>query len=59
MAAAASPGGQVGTLPQYTFIEGTAILLDPAGLLYAAIRAGNLLAFRDGTDVVGHAALSN
>ncbi len=42
-----------------TFTEGTAILLDPAGALYAAIGAGNLRAYGQGTDDVGHAALAN
>jgi hypothetical protein len=48
-----------------TILEGTAIYADPAcgttgaALLYQAIGAGNLLAFRDGTDNVGHQALSN
>jgi hypothetical protein len=37
----------------------TVLLLDPAGALYAAIGAGNLRAFTDGTDTVGHAGLSN
>jgi hypothetical protein len=35
------------------------ILLDPVGALYAAIGAGNLAAWIDGTSKVGHAALSN
>lgn len=42
-----------------TWLAGTAIMLDPAGPLYAAIGAGNLRAFVDGQDNVGHAALSN
>jgi len=42
-----------------TFLSGTAIVLDPAGPLYAAIGAGNLAAWADGTSNVGHAALSN
>lgn len=53
-----------------TFIAGTAIYLDstapgstPTGAqqLYTALVAAgaNLVAFRDGTDNVGHAALSN
>jgi hypothetical protein len=41
------------------YIEGTAIVLDPAGALYAAIGAGNLRAYVQGQDEVGHAALSN
>jgi hypothetical protein len=42
-----------------TFLEGTAMLLDPAGQLYTAIGSGNLRAFAQGTDDPGHAALSN
>jgi hypothetical protein len=42
-----------------TLIKGTAIMLDPAGPLYTQIGAGNLRAFVDGQDNVGHAALSN
>lgn len=42
-----------------TFLPGTPLWLDTAGPLYAAIGAGSLTAFRDGTDAVGHAALSN
>jgi hypothetical protein len=42
-----------------TFIAGTVIVADPAGVLYTAIGAGNLRAFIDGTDDVGHAALAN
>lgn len=42
-----------------TFLSGTAIVLDPAGPLFAAIGAGNLRAFAQGIDDVGHAALSN
>lgn len=38
---------------------GQVIWADPAGELYTAIGAGNLRAFRDGTDDVGHAAISN
>ena len=34
-------------------------MLDPAGSLYAAIGVGNLMAFRDDSDNVGHAALAN
>jgi hypothetical protein len=41
------------------FLSGTAIVLDPAGPLYAAIGAGNLAPWADGTSSVGHAALSN
>lgn len=42
-----------------TYIKGTAIVLDPAGPLYTLIGAGNLRAFVDGQDTVGHAALAN
>jgi hypothetical protein len=34
-------------------------MLDPAGPLYTLIGAGNLRAFVDGQDTVGHAALAN
>jgi hypothetical protein len=37
----------------------TEIILDPAGPLYAAIGGGNLAAWAQGTDDVGHGALSN
>jgi hypothetical protein len=39
--------------------EGTAVVLDPAGPLFAAIGAGNLRAYVQGTDDVGHAALAS
>lgn len=42
-----------------TLIKGQVIMLDPAGSLYTAIGAGNLRAFVDGQDTVGHACLSN
>lgn len=42
-----------------TFIAGTAIVLDSAGPLFAAIGAGNLRAYVQGQDDVGRAALSN
>lgn len=42
-----------------TWYEGQLIWADSAGKLYAAIGSGNLRAFTDGTDAVGHAALSN
>lgn len=42
-----------------TFTEGQAILLDPAGPLFTAIGSGNLRAYMQGTDDVGHGALSN
>jgi hypothetical protein len=47
-----------GLWPQ-TFIQGTAIVLDPAGPLFTAIGAGNLRLFTQGVDDVGHAALAN
>jgi hypothetical protein len=34
-------------------------VLDPAGSVYAAIGAGNLRAYVQGQDDVGHVALSN
>lgn len=54
----ASVSAGYGVFPQ-TFIAGTAIILDPAGALYGAIGAGNLRAYVQGQDDVGHAALSN
>jgi hypothetical protein len=36
--------GEYGSASGVTFIKGTPIVLDPAGVLYAAIRAGNLRA---------------
>ena len=47
-----------------TFLAGTAIYADSsgtgaAGALYTAIGAGNLRAYVQGQDDVGHAALSN
>ena len=55
----AQGAGEYGSNGGTTWIKGTVIEADPAGALYAAIGAGNLTAFRDGTDAVGHAALSN
>ena len=62
----APPGGQLGTIPQFTFLAGTAIYADSSGgtngpcQLYAALGgSSNLMAFRDGTDAVSHAAISN
>ena len=54
----ASVSAGFGYFPQ-TFIAGTTIVLDPAGTLYAAIGAGNLRAYVQGQDDVGHAALAN
>ncbi len=48
-----------GPLWPTTYLAGTAIVLDPAGPLYTAIGAGNLRAFTQGTDDVGHQALAN
>jgi len=48
----------IGYFPQ-TFVKGTAIVLDPAGAVFAAIGAGNLRAYTQGTDDVGHGALAN
>jgi hypothetical protein len=65
VAASAPPGGQAGPMPQVTFQPGTVIYADSsagssgAQQLYAAIGAGNLRAWIDGQDNVGHAALSN
>lgn len=42
-----------------TFIQGTAIVLDPAGPLFTAIGAGNLRAYVQGQDDRGGAALSD
>ena len=43
-----------------TYLAGTAILLDPAGSLYAALNgAGALRPFTDGQDTVGLGALAN
>lgn len=54
----ASVSAGYGVFPQ-TFIAGTAIILEPAGALYGAIGAGNLRAYVQGQDDVGHAALRN
>lgn len=43
----------------FTYKQGQVIMLDPAGPVYAAIGAGNLRAYVQGTDDVGHAAISN
>jgi hypothetical protein len=42
-----------------TFLAGQAILLDPSGKLYGAIGAGNLRAWADGIDNVGHQGTAN
>jgi hypothetical protein len=54
---ASTTGGEA--LWPVTYLEGTAIVLDPAGSLYAANGAGNLAAWTDGTSNLGHACLSN
>jgi hypothetical protein len=59
VASSAPTGGQAGVIPQATFLQGTPIMVDPAGSLYTAIGAGNLRAYVDGQDIVGHAALAN
>jgi hypothetical protein len=47
--------GAAGTV----FPVGTVIVADPAGALFTAIGSGNLRAYVQGQDDVGHAALSN
>jgi hypothetical protein len=42
-----------------TYIKGTTIILDPAGGLFTAIGSGNLRAYVQGQDDVGHAGLAN
>jgi hypothetical protein len=65
VASGAAAGQQTGPLPQVTFQQGTVIYADSSAgstgpqLLYQAIGAGNLRAFVDGTDAVGHAGISN
>ncbi len=53
---AATTGGPLWPI---TYRAGTILVLDPAGSLYTAIGAGNLRAYVQGADDVGHAALSN
>jgi hypothetical protein len=48
-----------GPLWPMTYIKGTTIMLDPAGPVYAAIGAGNLRAWVQGQDDVGHGGLAN
>ena len=56
----APPGGQLGTIPQFTWFAGQPLWLDTAGALYAALGGGtNLQAWIDGTSNVGHWGLSN
>jgi hypothetical protein len=59
VSATAPPYGQAGTIPEFTWFAGTPLWLDSAGQLFAAIGSGNLRAWIDGTDDVGHASLSN
>jgi hypothetical protein len=65
VASSAPPGGQAGVIPTTTFLAGTVIYADSSAgssapqLLYQAIGAGNLRAYVDGQDIVGHAALAN
>jgi hypothetical protein len=65
VSATAPQGGQAGTIPQATFLPSQVIYADSSAgstgpqLLYQSIGAGNLRAFVDGQDNVGHAALSN
>ena len=51
--------GQAGVIPQFTWFAGQPLWLDTAGPLYAAIGAGNLRAWIDGTDNVSHFGLAN
>lgn len=57
-------GGKYGWLP-VTFLPGMVVWADSSAgtsgpqLLYQAIGAGNLRAYTDGQDSVGHAGLSN
>ena len=57
----ATPASASGTRPSpQSFALGTPIILDPAGLLYVYLNAqGVLQAWVQGTDDVGHAAISN
>lgn len=65
VAAAAPAGGQAGPIPSYTFLQGTVVWADSSAgstgpqQLYQAIGSGNLRAWNDGQDAVGHACLSN
>lgn len=56
----APPGGQLGTIPQFTWFAGQPLWLDTNGQLYAALGgATNLRAWIDGTDAVSHFGLAN
>ena len=56
---AAGYGSSATPLSAAIFVADQAILLDPAGPWYAAIGAGNLRPFVDGTDTVGREGLAN
>jgi hypothetical protein len=58
--ASASPptATKYGLNPSVKLLNGTAIVLDPAGSVFAAIGAGNLRAWAD-AEAVGHSGLSN
>jgi|SRR5215471_18200803 len=64
-AGTAPAAGHFGLFPGQQFERGQVIYADssagtaPAQLLYQAIGAGNLRAWVDGQDAVGHAGLSN
>jgi hypothetical protein len=55
----AQGAGEYGSAPGVIFIKGTVNEPDSAGKLFAAIGAGNLRAYVQGQDDVGHAALAN
>jgi hypothetical protein len=55
---ASTPATGWSALWPVTFLAGQAIVLDPAGKLFAAIGAGNLRAWSD-SEAAGHAAISN
>jgi hypothetical protein len=60
--APAGPGNAAttgGPLWPTVYQEGQVIVLDPAGAVYAQIGAGNLRAYVQGQDDVGHQAVSN
>jgi hypothetical protein len=48
-----------GPLWPTTFAKGQLIVLDPAGSLFTAIGAGNLRAYVQGSDDVGHQGLGD
>jgi hypothetical protein len=57
----APAGGQLGTIPQFTWFAGEGLWLDSAGLLYAALNTAGagLRAWIDGTDGIGRPGISN